>query len=113
MSHRLRLADQSLTRRLRQINPFLGIMLASTHPDHPAEAITREQAVIAYTRTSAYAEFNERNLGTLEVGKLADLSVLLTFVGGNLAFTMRTRCACCERGGNVIRSSSVRFADAR
>lgn len=87
-----------------EINPFLGIMLASTHPDHPAEAITREQAVIAYTRTSAYAEFNERNLGTLEVGKLADLSVLtqdifsvpaddlpktesvLTFVGGKLEY---------------------------
>ncbi|MGB8542781.1 MAG: amidohydrolase family protein, partial [Candidatus Acidiferrales bacterium] len=36
------------------VNPFLDIMLATTHPDSPTEAITREQAVIAYTLTSAY-----------------------------------------------------------
>jgi hypothetical protein len=40
------------------------------------EAITREQAVIAYTRGSAYAEFTDKDKGTLEPGKLADLAVL-------------------------------------
>ena len=58
------------------VNPYLNIMLATTHPDRPSEAITREQAVIAYTATSAYAEFAEKDKGTLEVGKLADLAVL-------------------------------------
>ncbi|MGB6501433.1 MAG: amidohydrolase family protein [Thermoplasmata archaeon] len=58
------------------VNPFLDIMLATTHPDRPAEAITREQAVIAYTLTSAYAEFTEKDKGSLEPGKLADLAVL-------------------------------------
>jgi predicted amidohydrolase YtcJ len=58
------------------LNPFLNIMFATTHPNHPSEAITREQAVIAYTRTSAYAEFGEKEKGTLEPGKLADLAVL-------------------------------------
>jgi predicted amidohydrolase YtcJ len=57
-------------------NPFLNIMLASTFPDRPSEAVTREQAVIAYTRTAAYAEFTEREKGTIEAGKLADVAVL-------------------------------------
>ncbi|HKV77400.1 MAG TPA: amidohydrolase [Candidatus Sulfotelmatobacter sp.] len=58
------------------LNPFLNIMLASSHPGNPKEAMTREQAVIAYTLTSAYAEFAENDKGSLEPGKLADLAVL-------------------------------------
>ncbi len=58
------------------MNPYLGIMLAVTHPTNPAEALTREQAVTAYTRGSAYAERAERDLGTLGPGMLADLAVL-------------------------------------
>jgi predicted amidohydrolase YtcJ len=57
-------------------NPYLNIMYAVTHPDNPSEAITREQAVIAYTLTSAYAEFSEKEKGSLEPGKFADLAVL-------------------------------------
>lgn len=57
-------------------NPYLNIMFATTHPRRPSEAITREQAVIAYTRTAAYAEFAEHDKGTLTVGKVADLAVL-------------------------------------
>lgn len=58
------------------MNPFLNIMLASIHPMRPAEAITREQAVQAYTAGSAFAEFAESEKGTLAVGKRADLAVL-------------------------------------
>ncbi|RSL18675.1 hypothetical protein EDE15_4271 [Edaphobacter aggregans] len=57
-------------------NPYLNIMFASLDPDRPSEAITREQAVIAYTLTSAYAEFAEKDKGSLEPGKLADLAAL-------------------------------------
>jgi predicted amidohydrolase YtcJ len=57
-------------------NPYLNIQLASTYPPDPAGAITREQAVIAYTLTSAHAEFAEKDKGTLEPGELADLAVL-------------------------------------
>jgi predicted amidohydrolase YtcJ len=57
-------------------NPFLNLMFAVTHPTHPHEAITREQAVTAYTRGSAFAEFAEREKGTLAPGMLADLAVL-------------------------------------
>jgi len=58
------------------LNPYLNIMLAVLHPHTHSEGITREQAVIAYTRTSAYAEFQENDKGTLTPGKLADLAVL-------------------------------------
>jgi predicted amidohydrolase YtcJ len=57
-------------------NPYLNIMLATAYPGKPQEAITREQAVTAYTLTSAYAEFAEKDKGSLEPGKLADLAVL-------------------------------------
>jgi predicted amidohydrolase YtcJ len=89
------------------VNPYRDIMLASTHPDRPGEAITREQAVIAYTLTSAYAEFAERDKGSLVPGKLADIAVLsqdiftvpnddlpktvaiLTMVGGKVIYAGR------------------------
>ena len=58
------------------LNPFLNMMLASSHPGNPKESITREQAVIAYTLTSAFAESAENEKGSLEPGKLADLAVL-------------------------------------
>jgi predicted amidohydrolase YtcJ len=85
-------------------NPYLNIMFASLDPDRPSEAITREQAVVAYTLTSAYAEFAEKDKGSLEPGKLADLAVLsqdifkvdasdlpktesvLTLVGGKIVY---------------------------
>ena len=34
-------------------NPYLNILFATLHVDNPAEAITREQAVTAYTIASA------------------------------------------------------------
>lgn len=85
-------------------NPYLNIMLASIYPGKPREAITREQAVVAYTLGSAYAEFSEKDKGSLEAGKLADLAVLsqdifsvppqdlpntesvLTIVGGKIVY---------------------------
>jgi predicted amidohydrolase YtcJ len=85
-------------------NPFLNIQIATIYPANPKEAITREQALIAFTRTAAYSEFVEDRLGSLEVGKQADLAVLsqdifkvsnedlpktksvLTIVGGKIAY---------------------------
>ncbi|MDF1503816.1 amidohydrolase [Roseisolibacter sp. H3M3-2] len=85
-------------------NPFLNVMFATMHANNPAEALTREQAVVAYTRTAAWAEHAEREKGTLAPGMLADLAVLsqdvftvppqalpgttsvLTLVGGRVAW---------------------------
>jgi predicted amidohydrolase YtcJ len=51
-------------------------MFATIHPSRPTQAISREQAVIAYTAGSAYSEFTEAHKGTLTKGSLADLAVL-------------------------------------
>jgi predicted amidohydrolase YtcJ len=58
------------------LNPYLNILFAVTHPANPPEALTREQAVTAYTRGAAYAEFAETQKGTLAPGMVADLAVL-------------------------------------
>jgi predicted amidohydrolase YtcJ len=40
------------------------------------QTISREQALVAHTRSNAYLLFRERDLGSIETGKLADLAVL-------------------------------------
>lgn len=42
---------------------------------HPEQAVTRAEALAMFTRAPAYASFQEDVLGTLVVGKLADISV--------------------------------------
>ena len=86
------------------MNPFVNILWAVTDANHPEEALTVEQAVTAYTRGSAFAEFAEKEKGMLAAGFLADLAVLsqdiftvppsrlpetesvLTLVGGKVAY---------------------------
>jgi predicted amidohydrolase YtcJ len=43
---------------------------------HPEEAVSREQALKMFTMSPAYAAFEEQEKGSIEVGKLADLTVL-------------------------------------
>ena len=63
-------------------SPLVGIhaLVNRTLPDgtvhNPAEPLTVEQAVTAYTYGSAYAERNEHRKGTLRRGMLADFVVL-------------------------------------
>lgn len=90
------------------VNPYLNILLASTHPDRPSEAITREQAVIAYTATSAYAEFAEKDKGTLEPGKLADLAVLSQDIFTIAAQELpKTESVLTLVGGKVVYDANV------
>jgi predicted amidohydrolase YtcJ len=90
------------------LNPFLNIMLAANHPGNPKEAITREQAIIAYTLTSAYAEFAEKDKGSLEPGKLADLAVLsqdiIKVSAGDLP---KTESLLTMVGGKVVYDAKV------
>lgn len=58
------------------IEPGINIMLATLHPNVPSEALTREQAVVAYTRTAAFAAFAEKERGMIAPGLLADIAVL-------------------------------------
>jgi predicted amidohydrolase YtcJ len=51
------------------------MLMTNTH-SKPEENLTVEQAVIAYTKTNAFAEFTEKTKGILSKGMLADLVVL-------------------------------------
>jgi hypothetical protein len=65
-------------------NPFHGIHAAVTrrprdHEDkgwQPEQRMTREEAVRSFTTWNAYASRQERTLGSLEIGKQADVVVL-------------------------------------
>jgi len=58
------------------MNPGLNILFVQIRHARPGEGITREQAVVTYTRGSAIAQFAEEEKGSLAAGKLADLAVL-------------------------------------
>jgi predicted amidohydrolase YtcJ len=60
----------------REQNPFLNLMLATLHAAEPAEAVTREAALMAYTAGGAYAEGQEQRKGRIAPGLAADLAVL-------------------------------------
>lgn len=47
----------------------------STEGWHPEQKLTREQALALFTSASAYAAFEENDLGTIEAGKIADFTV--------------------------------------
>jgi hypothetical protein len=93
------------------LNPMLGLYAAVTRATldgknpkgwFPEQKLTLAEAIEAYTMGSAYAEFRERDKGSLTPGKLADIvvldtdlfsvapeaitkaNVLWTFVGGKL-----------------------------
>jgi predicted amidohydrolase YtcJ len=60
--------------------PLDGAAMAGARPTGkfytPEQRVTVRQAVDAYTRGSAYAAFADSQVGSLEVGKFADLAVL-------------------------------------
>ena len=76
---------------------------------HPEQAVSREQALKMFTIWAAYAAFEEKLKGSIEVGKLADLTVLsadimkiaepeilkakcvMTVIGGDVVFETATR----------------------
>ena len=69
----------------------------------PAQKITVDEALRAYTMGDAYALFREHELGSLTPGKLADIAVidrdLLTMPAESLA---HARVAVTIAGGKVV-----------
>ncbi len=85
-------------------DPLLGFYAAVTRQDingqppngwAPAERLTREQALRAFTLDAAYTAHAERDLGSIEVGKLADFVVLSRDIMKAPPPTFRSRC--CAR----------------
>jgi predicted amidohydrolase YtcJ len=70
-------------RSVNPYNPFLGMWTTITRQArwydgkmHPEEALTREQAIRFYTMNNAFLLFLDKEVGSLEAGKQADLIVL-------------------------------------
>jgi predicted amidohydrolase YtcJ len=99
------------------LNPFYGIYAAVTRQDpegnppggwHPEQKLTLDEALRGYTVEAAYAGFEEQVKGSIQNGKLADLTVisnditkispkellsvrvLKTFVGGKIVYDVKT-----------------------
>ncbi len=98
--------------RANQIRPFVTLAWAVTGRMVGGrtvlrQTISRQDALVAHTRRNAFALFQEKNLGSIEIGKLADLAVLdrdyftvpaddikdiasvLTIAGGRIAYDGR------------------------
>jgi len=61
---------------MEPLNPLLGIQEAVTRKQFPQQQITVHEALRMYTINAAYACFEEKIKGSIEEGKLADVTVL-------------------------------------
>ena len=70
---------------------------------HPEEAVTREQALKMFTLWPAYAAFEEKLRGSIEVGKLADLTILSADIMKIPELDiLKTRCEMTVINGEVV-----------
>ncbi|MHA1901827.1 MAG: amidohydrolase family protein, partial [Promethearchaeota archaeon] len=57
-------------------NPIDGIYGACNHPYDPSQSVTIQEALKMVTYEIAYTTFDEKERGSLEPGKIADLVIL-------------------------------------
>ena len=113
------------------INPWTSLYFMTTgkntrgdqvlsDDEEDGETVTRRQALRMYTIDSAWFSFDEKRLGSLEPGKLADLAVLshdydtvsdedlrrvksvLTVVGGRIVYSDSSLIACLNSDSDGI-----------
>lgn len=75
----------------------------STEGWHPEEAVTREQALKMFTVWPAYAAFEEKLRGSIEPGKLADLTILSADIMKIPELEiLKTHCVMTVIGGEIV-----------
>ena len=102
---------------LRSFHASVTRLTATGEPFFPEQRMTRIEALRSYTTAAAYAAFEEKEKGSLAIGKLADLVVLsrdiltvpdreildtrvdLTIVGGKVRWERPTNAAAGAAGG--------------
>ena len=74
---------------------------------HPEEAVSRADALKMFTLWPAYAAFEEKLRGSIEVGKLADLTILsadiMTIPAPEI---LKTRCVMTVINGEIVHEGS-------
>jgi predicted amidohydrolase YtcJ len=98
------------------LDPFIGIQNAVTRQDNDGQPpdgwvghqkVTLEQALAAYTRDAAYAEFEDNFKGSLAPGKLADLIVLSRDLFAIKPLEIRkTKVVLTMVGGKIVHQKS-------
>jgi predicted amidohydrolase YtcJ len=97
---------------VEDVNPFFGIYSAVTRQDqkgnppggwYPDQRLTLQEAIRGFTQDAAFAAFEESSRGTIEPGKLADL----TIVQGDLFSTpaselFKTKVRATVVGGRIV-----------
>jgi predicted amidohydrolase YtcJ len=90
-------------------NPWLGMMVTLTRRTEgglvlvPEERLTRKQALRLYTINNAYLHHEEKEKGTLEVGKLGDVIVIdRDFLTCPVEQIAQTRVLWTVVGGRVV-----------
>jgi predicted amidohydrolase YtcJ len=94
------------------VNPFFGIYAAVTRQDqkgwppggwYPAQKLTLAEAVRGFTLDAAFAAFEEGTRGTIEAGKLADLTIVDgDFYAAPFAGLFRTKVRMTVVGGQPV-----------
>ena len=75
---------------------------------HPEEAVSREQALKMFTIWPAYAAFEETLRGSIEVGKLADFTILSADIMKIPEMEiLKTRCLMTVIGGEIVYEGKV------
>lgn len=79
---------------------------------HPEEAASREQALKMFTIWAAYAAFEEKLKGSIEVGKLADFTILSADIMRIPEMEiLKTRCVMTVINGEVVYEATQRTTD--
>ena len=97
---------------VEEVSPFLGIYAAVTRRDldgrppggwRAHERLTLAEAVRGFTLDAAYAGFQDDDLGTIEVGKLADFTIVEgDFLNTPAEEIPRTRVRYTVVGGRIV-----------
>ena len=75
---------------------------------HPEQAVSREDALKMFTLWAAYAAFEEKMKGSIEVGKLADFTVLSADIMKiPEAEILKTRCVMTVIGGEIVHDGRI------